>query len=98
MAAAEAARRRLGAAAESIRRVTAAEASESLFTNQMAAFHASPEVYTERARLRTLAQYGAGARKIVRPATNGQEVLQLNLEEKFRDGILNVPLPATPKR
>ena len=99
LAGAEASRRKLGASAESIRRVKAAEATQSLFTNQMAAYHASPEVYTERARLGTLAQYGSGARKFVRPATNAQEVLQLNLEEKLRDSLLNVPLPpASPKR
>jgi len=35
----------------------------------------------------------------VRPATNGQEILQLNLEEKLRDPMFSVPLPPTaPKK
>ena len=94
LATAEAARRRLTASAESVRKVTSAAATESLFTNQVAAYHASPEVYTERSRLQTLSRYGANARKFVRPSTNGNEVLQLNLEEKFRDGLLGTPLIA----
>jgi regulator of protease activity HflC (stomatin/prohibitin superfamily) len=96
---AAAAKRRLTASAESIRRVTAAAASESLFTNQMAAFHASPDVYAQRARLQTLFRYGQGARKIVRTSTNVQELLELNLEEKFREGIGTLGLPpVAPKK
>ncbi|HXJ55674.1 MAG TPA: protease modulator HflK [Verrucomicrobiae bacterium] len=93
LAIAAATTRRLRAAAESARRVTTAAATESLFTNQMAAYRASPDVYSERARLQTLSRYGQNARKIVRPATNAQETLQLNLEEKLREGVMAVPLP-----
>jgi regulator of protease activity HflC (stomatin/prohibitin superfamily) len=99
LAIAAATSRRLRAAAESARRVTTAAATESLFTNQMAAYRASPDVYSERARLQTLSRYGQNARKIVRPATNAQETLQLNLEEKLREGVMAVPLPpVSPKK
>ena len=80
--------------AESARKVAAAEATESLFTNQMAAFKASPDVYSQRAYLQTLARNGSGARKFIRILTNAPEVYQLNLEDKIRDDFLNVPLPA----
>jgi regulator of protease activity HflC (stomatin/prohibitin superfamily) len=94
-ASAEALRRELQASAESVRRVANALATESLFTNQMAAFHASPEVYAQRSYLQTLARNGANARKfIVLFPTNSPETLQLNMEDKIRDDILNVPLPA----
>lgn len=97
-ATAEGVRRRLQASAESARRISAAQASETLFTNQMAAYKASPEVYSQRAYLQTLARHGSGARKFVLAVTNSQEVLLLNLEDKIRDDILNVPLPAPRSR
>jgi regulator of protease activity HflC (stomatin/prohibitin superfamily) len=97
LASAEVSRRKLQASAESIRKIAAAEASETLFTNQMAAFQASPEVYSQRAYLQTLARHGGGARKFVLAVTNSQEVLLLNMEDKLRDDLLNVPLPP-PKR
>lgn len=94
LASAEAARRKLAAAAESTRKVASAQATESLFTNQTAAFSASPEVYAQRAYLQTLARHGGEARKFVVMVTNSQEVLMLNMEDKIRDDLLNVPLPA----
>jgi regulator of protease activity HflC (stomatin/prohibitin superfamily) len=95
LAGAEATKRKLEASAESTRKVAAALANENLFTNQMAAFAASPEVYSQRAYLQTLVRYGGGARKFINLAgTNTQEVLQLNLEDKLRDDLLNVPIPA----
>ena len=96
---AEATKRKLEASAESTRKVTAALANEALFTNQMAAFAASPEVYSQRAYLQTLARHGNGARKFINLAgTNTQEVLQLNLEDKLRDDLLNVPVPVARPR
>jgi regulator of protease activity HflC (stomatin/prohibitin superfamily) len=98
LAAAEATRRKLQAGAESTRKVAAARATESAFTNQMAAFHASPEVYAQRAYLQTLARHGSEARKFVLAVTNAQEIILLNLEDKIRDDLLNVPLPAPRAR
>jgi len=88
-------RRTLQASAASAVRVTAARANEALFTNQVTAFHAAPEVYSQRAYLQTLARHGAGARKYVKmTSTNSPEVLQFNLAEKIRDEFLNQPVPA----
>ncbi len=96
-AVAESLQRRLVADGARLRRVAGAKASESLFTNQMAAYQASPEVYTQRAYLQTLAQKGANARKFVVTATNKEEVLMLNMEDKLRDdALLNLALPAAP--
>ena len=74
--------------------VQGAKASESLFTNQMAAYKASPTVYSQRAYLQTLAQKSSGARKFILTATNQAEILMLNLEDKLReDPFLNLTLP-----
>ena len=94
LANAEATKRRLEASAASTRKVASALASEAVFTNQMAAYHASPDVYTQRSYLQTLARYGSEARKFIVAVTNSQEVLLLNMEDKIRDDILNIPLPA----
>src|SRR6185436_12610254 len=51
LASADSTRRRLNAAAESTNKVAAATATESLFTNQVAAYQASPDVYKQRAYL-----------------------------------------------
>jgi modulator of FtsH protease HflK len=93
LANAAATQRKLQASAESIRKVASAQATESLFTNQLAAYSASPEVYAQRAYLQTLSRYGRDARKFIVAVTNSQEVLMLNMEDKLRDDILNVPLP-----
>lgn len=94
LAQSEALRRRLDASAQSVGKVAGALATESLFTNQIAAFRASPEVYTQRSFLQTVARHGAGARKFVLATTNSQEILLLNMEDKIRDDILNIALPA----
>lgn len=93
LANAGATQRKLQAAAESTRKIAGAQATESLFTNQIAAFNASPEVYAQRAYLQTLARHSSEARKFVVAVSNAQEVLMLNMEDKIRDDLLNVPLP-----
>ena len=65
----------------------------------MAAYHASPDVYTQRAYLQTLAQKGAGARKFIVTTTNKEEILMLNMEDKLReDPLFNIALPAAPAK
>ncbi len=71
---------------------TSAAAYSSTFTNQMLAFQASPNVYPRRAYLDTLTRAGSRSRKIILATTNKQDVLMLNLEEKFRPDILDTPL------
>ena len=93
MANAEATRRKLTASAVSTNKIAAALATEALFTNQMTAYKASPQVYVQRAYLQTLARNSSDARKFVVAVTNANEVIMLNMEDKIRDDILNIPLP-----
>lgn len=90
-------RRRLTADAQSAGKIAGAAATKALFTNQIAAFRASPEVYSQRAYLQTLARHGSGARKFILATTNAQEVLLLNMEDKIRDDLQNVLIPAPRK-
>ncbi len=94
LAIAEATRRKLTASAASTNKIAAALATESLFTNQMAAFKASPEVYAQRSYLQTLARNSSDARKFVVAVSNANEVLMLNMEDKIRDDLLNIAVPA----
>ena len=94
LAIAESTRRKLNASAASTNKIAAALATESLFTNQMAAYKASPEVYTQRSYLQTLARNSADSRKFIVAVSNASEVLMLNMEDKIRDDMLNIALPA----
>ena len=94
LAIAESTRRKLNASAASTNKIAAALATESLFTNQMAAYKASPEVYTQRSYLQTLARNSADSRKFIVAVSNANEVLMLNMEDKIRDDMLNIALPA----
>jgi HflK protein len=72
-----------------VSKVTLAEGESARFTNQMAAYRASPSVYTSRTYLETLAASLAPATKYVITATNTQDVLTLNLEEHISGDLLN---------
>ncbi len=76
-----------------LRRVASAVARGAQFTNQITAFTASPTVYPQRLYLETFARASQGARKYVIGATNTQDVIQLNLEDKIRPDLLNVTVP-----
>ena len=69
-------------------------ARAALFTNQIPAYRASPAVYAQRAYLQVLERAGSGARKIILAATNTEDVILLNLEEKIRPDLLDMSLPA----
>jgi len=70
----------------------------SLFSNQIAAYRASPAVYSERAYLQALGRGATSARKVVLSTTNALDMLLLNLEEKGYQPLLGVPMPeAKPK-
>lgn len=90
LARAEATNRIRRAEAHRTRVVAATQAQAAQFTNQVKAFTQSPLVYAQRAYLNTLAQGAAGARKIVLTATNAQQVINLNLEDKTRPDLLDV--------
>ena len=94
--------------AESARRVSEAKAARTakiarsagtagMFTNQLAAHAASPGVYQRRAYLDAIVAATAGARKYVITTTNVQQDFWLNLEDKLRPDLLDVPVaPVAP--
>jgi len=84
------------AAIYGLRETSAAGATAARFTNQLAAYRASPDVYRIRTYLDTLGRSIASARKYVLVPTNAHEVVILNLEDKIRPDLLNdLSLPAT---
>jgi regulator of protease activity HflC (stomatin/prohibitin superfamily) len=93
-AGADALRLRREAEGERTRLETDTTARTALFTNQMVAFHTAPSVYALNAYLRTLTRGGQAARKYILATTNTSEIIQFNLEDKIREDLLNIPLPA----
>lgn len=81
-----------------VRRVITAKAEASTFARQMAALDAAPRVYRQRSYFEVLTRASTNANKVVVAATNTQDVLQLNLEEKIRRDLLDVMLPSSEKR
>lgn len=84
------------AEADKTTRETSAFAQAALFTNQIPAFEAAPEVYAERSYLRTFSRATASARKYLVLTTNTYDVLTLDLQESIARDILNVSVP--PKK
>ncbi len=82
------------AAAFAVRRVAEAGAIGAQFEHQMAAFDAAPTVYPQRIYLQTYAKAIAKSRKYIIATTNAQELIQLNLEDKIREDLLNLEIPA----
>lgn len=80
------------------RKEAGAIAQAAQFTNQMVAWQAAPDVYAVRSYLQTLARASRDARKIVFAATNTQEIIFLNLEEKVRPDLLDVTIPSAKSR
>ncbi|MBI3881280.1 MAG: protease modulator HflK [Verrucomicrobia bacterium] len=79
-------------------RISSVAATAGQFTNQLAAFRASPEVYVRRQYLQTLTAAVAPVRKLVLGTSNASEVINLNLEDKIRTDLLDVTLPGTEKK
>ena len=87
------------AQAESARVKVNALAQAALFTNQLPAYLASPSVYKQRAYLETFSRSVANSRMYVLLATNTQDVIILDLEDKIRADILDqLPLSAPKAR
>ena len=82
------------AAAFAVRRVAEAGAIGAQFEHQMAAFDAAPTVYPQRIYLQTYAKAIAKSRKYIIATTNAQEMIQLNLEDKIREDLLSLEIPA----
>lgn len=99
LARAEAVRKLAEAESYRLGRVAGLAAAAAQFSDQVAAFDAAPTVYLRRAYLETVSRNTASVRKLVLGATNTQDVINLNLEEKIRADLLDVtvPPPAAPK-
>ncbi len=85
------------ARSESLRLKVDALANAALFTNQIPAYLAAPSVYAQRAFLQTFARSITNARSYVLLATNTQDVIMLDLEDKIRKDILDSATLPTPK-
>lgn len=79
-------------------KVADAQGRAGQFANQLLAYRTSPEVYTARNYLETLARSSAGSRKYVVLPQNTREVFTLNLEDKIRRDLLDVPDPTKGAR
>jgi len=80
-----------------LRRTTAAAAQAAQFANQLVAFNAAPNVFTNRTYLQTLSHAISAPRKYVIISTNVQEVFQLNLEDKIRADLMDINIPSPTK-
>ena len=76
-----------------VRTVTSADASAQRFQHQMAASQASPDVYRVRTYLDAVGRSMTNARTYILGTTNTHGVAILNLEDKLRKDLLDVPLP-----
>jgi membrane protease subunit HflK len=97
MAHADATNRVNQAEAQKVTAIANAAAVSARFTNQLAAYAASPSVFTQRLFLDTVSRAVGPARKVIVSATNTQDILILNLEDKVRDDLLDVPVPPARK-
>ena len=84
------------AAARRVQLVTSKFAEAALFTNQIPAFAAAPAVYRQRLYLQSFAAATKNARKYVLLATNTQDVVIFDLEDKIREDLLNLSITNTP--
>ena len=76
----------------------AAAAPSGQFTNQVAAFRASPRVYMERTYLQALERGMTNARKYILATTNTQDIIQMNVEDKVRGDLINdLTIPSAKK-
>jgi regulator of protease activity HflC (stomatin/prohibitin superfamily) len=85
------------AEAYKVRRIANEGGQAAQFTNQLAAFQASPAVYMERAYLQALARGATNARKYVLTTTNVSEVVQMDLQDKVRPDLLDTALPSAKR-
>jgi regulator of protease activity HflC (stomatin/prohibitin superfamily) len=82
--------------AKRIQLVSSKFAEAALFTNQIPAFEAAPDVYRQRLYLQSFADATKGARKYVLLVTNTQDVVIFDLEDKIRDDLLNLSITNSP--
>ncbi|MDB6054821.1 MAG: Band 7 protein [Verrucomicrobiales bacterium] len=82
------------ARAYSSNKIVEANGMTSQFTNQITAYNASPKVYQARLYYQAIQKGMVGARKIVLGASNSQDVIMFNLEDKFRSDLIDLNLPS----
>ncbi len=97
IAKAEAERKIHEAEAYRARKIAGAAAQGEQFKSQVLAYQSSPEVYLQRSYLNTFSRGSANARKYIVTATNTHDVVTLNLEDKIRSDILDIPMPSVRK-
>jgi regulator of protease activity HflC (stomatin/prohibitin superfamily) len=68
-------------------------AQAALFTNQIPAFEAAPSVYKQRVYFQTFVDATRNARKYILLATNTEDVVIYDLEDKIRTDLLNLNVP-----
>lgn len=95
---ADAAQKVLEANTYKLRKEQEAVAISGRFTNQVLAYKAAPTVYANRAYLATLARGIAPTRKLILGATNTQDVIILELQEKVREDLLGVTMPESQEK
>ena len=81
------------AQAQLVQLETSSFANAALFTNQIPAYEAAPSIYKQRVYFQAFPAATANARKYVMLVTNTQNVLIYELEDKFRDDMLNINVP-----
>jgi modulator of FtsH protease HflK len=82
--------------ANRVRAVSTAFARAALFTNQIPAFQAAPEVYRQRLYLQNFAAATKNARKYILLVTNTSDVVIFDLQDKIRDDLLNLSITNSP--
>ena len=85
------------AEAERVRVQIAALSRAAAFTNQIQAFNAAPSVYRQRAYYQAFPRATAGARKYVLLATNVDEVVTFDLQDKFGQDFFQLTVPPPKK-
>jgi membrane protease subunit HflK len=86
------------AVAESVGVKIAALSRAAAFTNQIPAYNAAPSVYQQRAYYQAFPRATASARKYVLLATNVDEVISFNLEDKSGVDLLGGLTVPPPKK
>jgi regulator of protease activity HflC (stomatin/prohibitin superfamily) len=72
-------------------------ARAALFTNQIPAFAAAPAVYRQRLYFQAFVEAVAAPRKYILLATNTQDVIVFDLQDKIREDLLNLS-PGSSKK
>ena len=75
---------------ESTNKVAIAEAEANRFANQIDAFQSAPSVYKTRMKLETFMESTAGSRKYILSDPANRDVINLELQDKLRQDLLNV--------